>query len=387
MNVCMLSWEFPPRIVGGIASHCLGLSRSLVSQGCEVHVVTLDFPGAPAEENVDGVKVHRVSVETGHPNFLVWTLLFNHFLEKRVADVNAFSRFEIIHSHDWLTVHAGIAAKHFLAKPLVATFHSTERGRTQGLSDPDAFTISGLEWWGIYEAKRLIAVSHSMADQVCGEYRVPRDKVRVIPNGVDPAQYEIHVDKARVRGRFGLSEHDRLVLFVGRLVPAKGVEYLISAVPAISRRYPNARFILVGDGWQRKQLEDRARSTGESWRIIFAGFIPTRDVIELLHAADVLAVPSVYEPFGIVAVEGMACGVPVVASNVDGLSEVVQHMKTGLHIYPRSPESIEWAVDQVFSNQNLAREMAYNAKQSVLAKYNWDSVAKETLWVYKEATG
>ncbi|MEM2906035.1 MAG: glycosyltransferase family 4 protein [Candidatus Bathyarchaeia archaeon] len=387
MNICMVSWEFPPRIVGGIASHCFGLSRSLAAQGCEVHVVTLDFPGAPMEEQVDGVKVHRVQVEIGHPNFLVWTLLFNHFMEKRVADLNAVFRFEVVHCHDWLTVPVGVASKHFLGRPLVATFHSTERGRTQGLSDPDGYAISGIEWWGLYEAKRLITVSHSMADQVCSEYKVPREKVRVIPNGVNPAEYEVSVDRARVRGRYGLSVHDKLVLFVGRLVPAKGVEYLIDAVPAISKRYPNVRFILVGDGWQRKQLEDRAHSTGEGWRVIFAGFLPEGELKELMHAADVLTVPSVYEPFGIVAIEGMACGLPVVASSVDGLSEVVQHMKTGVHVYPRSPESIAWGVDQVFSNESLAKDIAYNAKQSVLARYNWDSVAKETLSVYREATG
>lgn len=387
MNICMLSWEFPPRIVGGIASHCYGLSKSLVAQGCYVHVVTLDFPGAAAEEDVKGVKVHRVPVETGHPNFLLWSMIFNHFMEKKVAALGSLSRFDIVHFHDWLTAPAGIASKHFLSRPLVATYHSTERGRSQGVSDPDGFTISGLEWWGLYEAERLITVSRSMADRICNEYQVPRGKLRVIPNGVDPAQYEMQVNRAVVRRRFGLSTHDRLVLFVGRLVPAKGVEHLISAAPRISRRYPNTRVVLVGEGWQRRQLEEHARTTAENWRIIFTGFRPTVEVIELMHAADVLVVPSVYEPFGIVAIEGMACGIPVVASNVDGLSEIVEHMKTGVHIYPRSPDSIEWAVDQIFSNQKLAEEIAYNARRSIVDRYTWESVAKSTISVYEEATG
>jgi len=385
MSICMVSWEFPPRSVGGIASHCLGLSRSLVAQGCEVHLVTLDFPDVPAEENVEGIRVHRVSVDIGHPSFLLWVLAFNHFMEKKVADLNTSSRFELIHCHDWLTVPTGITSKHFLAKPLVATFHSTERGRSQGASDPDGFAVNGIERWGAHEAERLITVSHSMADQVCEEYAVPRGKVRVIPNGVDPSQYEMTVDRARVRGRYGLSEHERLVLFVGRMVPAKGVGYLINAVPAIRRRYPDAWFVMVGDGWQRKQLEEQALSTGGDVRIIFTGLLPTRELIELMHAADVLTVPSIYEPFGIVAIEGMACGVPVVASNVDGLSEIIQHMETGLHVSPRSPESIASAVDQILSDQSLAKEIAYNARQSILSRYNWESVAKQTLSVYGEA--
>ncbi|MEM2112190.1 MAG: glycosyltransferase family 4 protein, partial [Candidatus Bathyarchaeia archaeon] len=162
MKICMITWEFPPRIVGGIARHCAGLSRALAKEGHEVHVFTLDFPGTPMFEDVEGVKVHRVRTELGHPNFLTWTFLFNHFIEKQVAMLSHHVDFDIIHIHDWLTAQVGISTKHFLDKPLVSTVHSTEVGRAQELHNPDSYTIDGMEWWMTYESKRIIVCSDSM---------------------------------------------------------------------------------------------------------------------------------------------------------------------------------------------------------------------------------
>jgi len=143
----MLSWEFPPRVVGGIARHCEGLAKALVRDGHDVYVVTLDFPGSPSYEEIEGVKVYRTATELGHPNFLTWVLLFNHFLEKRMADISRQVEFDVLHVHDWLTAFAGISFKHHLKKPMVLTVHSTEVGRAQGLHNADSFSIDGIEWW------------------------------------------------------------------------------------------------------------------------------------------------------------------------------------------------------------------------------------------------
>jgi len=382
----MISWEYPPRIVGGIARHCEGLAKALSSLRHEVHIFTLDFPGAPDYEETQGIKVYRTRSEVGHPNFLTWVLLFNHFIEKRLADVSRVVDFDVLHLHDWLTAPSTIAYKHLIKKPMVFTAHSTEHGRS-GLHIPDSFTIDGIEWWATYEANKIIVTSGSMKGEVCGHFHVPDKKVEVIPNAIDLSKYQGSVDRWAVRSRYGIQPHERLVLCVGRLVPQKGIEYLLHAVPILARRRPDAKFIIVGDGWYRDHLEWVANTTGQRWKITFTGFISDSDLVALTKSADALVVPSVYEPFGIVALEGMAAGAPVVASQVGGLTEFIEHDRTGVFVYPRNPESIAWGIEHVLSNPDHAKWLAQNAAEVVQKTYGWEAIAKRTSRVYEEVIG
>jgi glycogen(starch) synthase len=384
MKVGTLTWEFPPRVVGGIARHCEGLTKALVQQNHEVYLFTLDFPGSPSYEEMDGVKVYRASTELGHPNFLTWVLMFNHFLTKRVADVTSKVDFDVMHVHDWLAAFSGISFKHYLKKPMVLTVHSTEVGRAQGLHSPDSFSINGIEWWAMYEADRVIVCSHSMKNEICDHFNLPREKVDVIPNAIDASKYQISVDRGAVRQRYGVGWGEKLILCVGRLVPQKGIEYFIRAIPAIAKRYPEAKFVIVGEGWSRDILEAEARASGQGRKIQFTGFASDREVINLMSSADVLVVPSIYEPFGIVALEGMATGVPVVASKVGGLSEVIEHDRTGLFVYPKNPDSIAWGVDRILSDPDHAKWLAENAKEKLHKAYSWEAVAMKTVDVYRK---
>jgi glycogen(starch) synthase len=383
----MLTWEFPPRIVGGIARHCYGLTRALAKLGHEVHVVTLDFPGASEFEDVEGVKVYRVRIELGHPNFITWAFIFNHFMEKKVAALSRQVDFDVIHVHDWLTTSAGIAAKNYLNKPFVCTVHSTEVGRVQQLSSPDSYMIDGLEWWMIYEAKLVIMCSNFMKREINDHFHLPHEKVSIIPNAIDTSEYNRDINKEAVRRRYGIGPYERLVLFIGRLVPQKGVEHLIRAVPLIARHHGEARFLIAGDGWSRSHLEGMAASTGHGSKIRFLGFIPDSERVELLMSADALVIPSIYEPFGIVALEGMAAGVPIVASNVGGLSEIVEHDRTGMLAYKESPESIAWCVNKILSDHGYSEWLTNNAKKKVDDVYSWKSVAKKVTEVYERASG
>jgi len=384
MKVGTLTWEFPPRVVGGIARHCEGLAKALVRQNHDVHLFTLDFPGSPNYEEMDGVKVYRASTELGHPNFLTWVLMFNHFLTKRMADVASTVDFDVMHVHDWLAAFSGISFKHYLKKPTVLTVHSTEVGRSQGLHSPDSFSINGIEWWAMYEANRVIVCSQSMKNEICDHFNLPKDKVDVIPNAIDATKYQIPVDREAVRQRYGVGWGEKLILCVGRLVPQKGIEYFIQAIPAIAKRYPEAKFVIVGEGWSRDILEAEAKASGENRKIQFTGFASDREVIELMTSADALVVPSVYEPFGIVALEGMATGVPVVASKVGGLSEVIEHDRTGIFVYPKNPESIAWGIDRVLSDPDHAKWLIENAKEKLHKAYSWEAVAMKTVDVYRK---
>jgi len=384
LKIGTLTWEYPPRVVGGIARHCEGLAKALVNQNHDVHLFTLDFPGAPEYEKMDGIKVYRASTELGHPNFLTWVLMFNHFLSKRMADVTKTVDFDVMHVHDWLAAFSGISFKHYLKKPIVLTMHSTEVGRAQGLHSPDSFSINGIEWWATYEADRVIVCSHSMKDEICNHFNLPREKVDIIPNAIDASKYDVPVDRGAVRQRYGVGWGEKLILCVGRLVPQKGVEYFIRAIPLIAKKYPEAKFIIVGEGWSRDLLEEEARASGHANKITFTGFASDKQVIELMTSADTLVVPSIYEPFGIVALEGMATGVPVVASRVGGLAEVIDHDKTGIFVYPRSPESLAWGIDKVLSDPDNAKMLTKNAKEKLHKAYSWEAVAMKTVEVYKK---
>ena len=384
MKICIMTWEFPPRIVGGIARHCFGLSKALVKKNCDVHVVTLEFPGAPVFEEIEGVKVHRVKIELGHPNFITWTFIFNHFMEKLVAILNREIEFDVIHIHDWLTAPVGIASKYYSNKPLISTVHSIEIGRAQGLNSPDSLLIDGLEWWMTYEAAKVISCSSSMKWELENHFHLPSEKIIVIPNAVDISKYERKVDREAVKRRYGIEPHEKVVLFIGRLVPQKGVEYHLRAIPLILQRYRDVKFVIAGDGWSKDYLEEEARSTGSQDKIRFLGFISDSELTELTISSDVLVVPSVYEPFGIVALEGMAAGVPVVAANVGGLSEIIEHDRTGVLVYPRNPESIAWGVNRVLLDPGYARWLVQNARRKVQEEYSWEAIAQRTIEVYEE---
>jgi len=386
MRICLLSWEFPPRIVGGISRHVFGLAKSLAKMKNEVVVVTLDFPGVPDYEEIEDFKVYRSRTEVGHPNFLTWAFLFNHFLEKELAKAHKDVDFDLIHIHDWLVAPAGVSFQHLMNKPLICTMHSTEHGRS-GLHNPDSYMIDGMEWWACYESSKVIVTSQSMKGEICGHFNLSGEKVDVIANGVDSEKYDINIDRRDVRRSFGVKDHEKLILFVGRLVPQKGVEYLIQAIPRISGRFPEAKFIIVGEGWMRSHLEWLADQSDQRWRINFTGFISDNDLIALTKSADVMVIPSVYEPFGIVALEGMAAGVPVVASQVGGLAEVIEHNKTGVYAYSRNPDSIGWGVERVLSDPGYRDWLVKNGYEKVRTQFSWTAVAEHTMDVYKRVLG
>ncbi len=384
LKVGTLTWEYPPRVVGGIARHCEGLAKALVKQNHDVHLFTLDFPGSPDYEEIDGVKIYRTSTELGHPNFLTWVLMFNHFLSKRMADITRKVDFDVIHVHDWLAAFSGISFKHYIKKPMVLTVHSTEVGRAQGLHSPDSFSINGIEWWSTYEANRVIVCSQSMKNEICNHFNIPEKKVDVIPNAIEIEKYQISIDRGSIRQRYGVGWGEKLVLCVGRLVSQKGIEYFIRAIPQIARHFPEAKYIIVGEGWSRDSLEAEARASGHSNKIRFTGFASDQDVINLMTSADVLVVPSIYEPFGIVALEGMATGVPVVASKVDGLAEIIEHDRTGIFVFPKNPESIAWGIERILSDYDHAKWMTENAKEKLHKAYSWEAVAMKTVEVYRK---
>jgi len=385
LSVMMLSWEYPPRIIGGISPHIYYLSKSMARNGIKVYVVTCDFPGAPAHEVVDGVEVYRIdSYKNPSPDFATWVYLMNMNMQKEAATITRQlgGKIDVFHAHDWLVATAGIGLKHVFRKPFFATMHSTEIGRRNGIHSGYERMIHETEAWLTYEAWKVICCSDYMVHHVQWAFGLPTDKLVMIPNGVKAEVYTKNdKDLAQFRNKYALPQ-EKIVLFVGRLVYEKGVHVLVNAAPKVLEK-ANAKFIIVGNGYMKDQLSTIVNNTGLAHKVMFTGFVDDETLRKLQKCADVSVVPSLFEPFGIVALEAMAAKSPVVVSDTGGLSEIVDHDVDGVEAYTGNPDSLAWGINRVLTDEAYANTLRTNAYRKIQEKYNWDKIAQQTMTMYE----
>jgi glycogen(starch) synthase len=386
----MFSWEYPPRVIGGISPHVYFLSKNLAKSGVKVHVVTCDFPGAAAHEVVDGVEVYRVdSYKNPAPDFATWVYLMNLNMQREAAAIvnKLGGKVDVFHAHDWLVATAGIGLKHVFRKPLLVTMHSTEIGRRDGLHTDTEKMIHETEAWLTYEAWKVICCSDYMVSHVRWAFGLPEDKLVMIPNGVNTHVYENpeNEDCEAFRAKYALPE-EKIVLYVGRLVYEKGIHVLINTVPKVLER-ANAKFIIVGSGYMKEQLLNIVRSMRLEHKVLFMGFVEDATLLRLQKCAAASVVPSLFEPFGIVALEAMAAKSPVVVSDTGGLSEIVDHDATGFKAYPNNPDSLAWGITKILTDENYRNYIRENAYRKVQEKYDWQKIAQQTKKLYKTVLG
>jgi glycogen(starch) synthase len=386
MKILALSWEFPPRVVGGIAAHVYDLALALAGQGQEVHVLTAGLPGVPEEEEIRGVMVHRTASNNPEPlDFISGVMQLNlNLVEKAVGLKREDDGFQIIHSHDWVTAYAGKLLKHAWRLPLVATVHATEWGRNNGLHNPLQRYISDVEWWLTYESWQVICCSSYMHDELQRIFQLPPDKLRIIPNGVYPEKFRrLAVDPAAIREKFAAPD-EKIVFFVGRLVREKGLELLLEAAARILERFHQVKFVIAGKGPHEPRLKEKARHLGIYHKVYFCGYLDDETRNALFRLADVAVFPSLYEPFGIVALEAMAAGTPVVVSDTGGLGEVVRHGENGLKAAPGDISSLAANILRLLNHPEEGEVLRNLAAREVEEVYNWEKIARQTLAVYEE---
>lgn len=386
MRILMLSWEYPPRVVGGLGRHVAALSRALAAAGHDVHVVSRDHPDAPAEEVRDGVHVVRVPEappEVPFSDLVPWVLSFNTRVLAAAARLARAHDFDVVHAHDWLVTHAGVGMKEAFDLPLVATVHATELGRHQGhLPGPMNALIHQVEWWLTYEARRVITCSTYMSDQVTDAFRLPSGKVDVIPNGVALADFVLPDDEV-ARFRTGLTpDGGPLVLFAGRLEYEKGVQTVLHALERLRARLGPVRFTIAGVGTYSEELHRLVDELGLGDQVRFTGFLEDHELRLHYAAADVAIAPSIYEPFGLVATEAMACGTPVIVSDTGGLREIVADGH-GLTFPPQDADELAERIERVLTDPELTRELVDRGRRHVARRYDWDRVAADTTVTYR----
>jgi glycosyltransferase involved in cell wall biosynthesis len=387
MRVLMLSWEYPPNVVGGLGKHVAELAPALAARGVELHVVTPRIGQAPVVEFYDNLTIHRVDrPQSQYADFYGEAWHTNTLLEQAGDElVQRYGPFDLVHNHDWITSFAAAALKQRHKLPLVGTIHATERGRGRGeVGGGQSRLINDAEWRLSYESWRVIVCTEFMQREVYDYFRTPADKTDVIPNGVDPSPFIklANEDLTAFRARFALP-HEKIVYSVGRIVQEKGIETLIQAAPLVLAQTPEAKFVVAGRGPELDYLRRMVGEMNLASKVMLLGFISDQDRNRLYCVADCAVFPSLYEPFGIVALEAMAAHVPVVVSEVGGLREVVQHGETGITVYPGSPESCAWGIVHTLQHPDWAAMRVENAYRKVETVFSWDTIASQTIDVYE----
>ncbi|MCX7841586.1 MAG: glycosyltransferase family 4 protein [Clostridia bacterium] len=385
MRVLMLSWEYPPRIVGGISRVVHDLAQKIGQKGNEVHVVTCYEQGTKEIEKDKSVIVHRVhTYDVSTYNFVDWVLQLNFALVEYASKlINETGRFDIIHAHDWVVAFASRVLKYSFSIPVVCTIHATEHGRNWGIHNDLQRYISSVEWWLGFESWRVIVNSEYMKNETKYVFQLPEDKIRIIPNGVDINKFNGYERDYSFRRNYA-SDNEKIVFFVGRLVNEKGVHVLVDAIPKIIQYYNDVKFIIAGKGPQLDYLKSKAWTMGIAHKVYFTGYINDEDLLKLYKCADVAVFPSLYEPFGIVALEGMVANIPVVVSDTGGLGEIVNHGIDGMKSYTGNANSLADSILEILHNPQKAEEMKRRAMEKVCSCYNWDTIAEQTLAVYNE---
>jgi glycosyltransferase involved in cell wall biosynthesis len=383
MKILILSWEFPPRIVGGIARHVGELYPELVKLGHSIYLITPEFGKAPMYEIVEGVKVHRIPVAPGN-DFFHWVINMNQSMGQQGGKlIQEEGPFDLIHAHDWLVGDAAIALKHTFKIPLIATIHATEYGRYNGIHTDTQHYISTKEELLAFNAWRIIVCTDYMRREVERALHSPWDKIDVIYNGIRPEK-KLHHQNFRAQDfrRFFAEDNEKIIYYVGRMTHEKGVSVLLNAAPKILAEMGGyVKFIIIGGG-NTDHLKQQAWNLGIWSKCYFTGFITDEYLDKFQTIADCAVFPSLYEPFGIVALESFASRVPVVVSDTGGFPEVVQHCKTGIVTYTNNCESLAWGILEVLKHPGYRQWLIDNAYQDLDHRFNWAKLAKQTEDVY-----
>lgn len=400
----MYGWEFPPHFSGGLGIACFGLVKGLVGEGADVtYVLPRKFPVAHSGAKVvfadeanplDTTQAQQFATgygrHTDRLNFLKGEypeLQYGPSLYDEVLRYAALSPLvalqnkpDVIHAHDWLCYPAGIAAKRATGAPLVIHVHATEVDRTGRFDEQNP--IVEIERRGFHEADRILTVSEYTKNIIINYYGANPDKIDVVHNGVDPKgvsilteeeQKNVDIKKLKDAGW-------NIVLFVGRLTIQKGPDYFLEMAKKVLEYKPNTLFIINGSGDMERQIIDRAAYLGIADKVVFTGFKKEKELGWLYSAADLFVMPSISEPFGLVPLEALLNGTPVLISKQSGVSEVLKNaLKADFWDIDDMTNKVVSALQYSSLRETLCDEGGREARAQV-----WSKVAKRCIIVYKK---
>jgi len=421
MRILMFGWEFPPRMSGGLGTACYGMTAALAGLGHRITFVLprdFDAGSAPFLDLVStaGIPVSDADRDDGTEKTLrrlalrpVPSLLHPYLSTGRyrtlylsegkkfpitadvygldlIAEVTRYGRaggvlartstFDVIHSHDWMTVPAALLARRISGRPLVLHIHSLEYDRSGENVNEEILSI---EREGMEKADRIIAVSHRTKRMIAERYAIPSEKISVVYNAVSRQEaQQIYCTERR-----GAAKEQKIVLFLGRITFQKGPDYFIEAAAEVLHVLPDVTFVMAGAGDMMGRMVERVGELGIGDRFHFTGFLQGEEIERIFSLSDLYVMPSVSEPFGISPLEAMMYDVPVIISRQSGVSEILKH---ALKVDFWDVREIASKIIAVLTHAVLAGEMAEKAREE-LRKIRWETAAERIAAIYGEAAG
>ena len=405
MRIAQFTNEYPPHVYGGAGVHIEYLSRELARADGGAHQVEVLCFGEQREDH-GNLRVHGVMPAATLP---VRDARHARLLDALLRDLGMVGRVDapdIVHCHTWYSHLAGSLARPLTGARLVLTTHSLEPHRPWKVEQLGTayHATTWIERTAYENADGVVAVSQAMKRDVQELYGVAPERIRVIHNGIDPDEYRPTHDPALLR-RLGIDPDVPIVLFVGRITRQKGILHLVRAIRHLQ---PGVQVVLCAGapdtreiGAEMERLVDDARRESKVPILWLPQMLPKQEVIVLYSHAEVFVCPSVYEPFGIINLEAMACETPVVASAVGGIPEIVVPGETGVLVpidaegdgsaEPRDPErfsrDLAAAVNELLESPERRAAMGKASRARVLAKFSWSAIAAQTLAFYRELLG
>jgi glycosyltransferase involved in cell wall biosynthesis len=381
LKVLILTWEYPPHIVGGLSKHVYGLSKQLSNTGAEVHVVTARTSGIQDYEVMENVHIHRVHPLNVHDDhFLSWIGGLNLAIAYKAVELAGKIPFSIIHAHDWLVGTAAVILKGKLKLPLLTTIHATEYGRNNGIHNEMQQFIHEKEKQLIEGSDQIIVCSDYMMQELILIFNTSKKKMTVIPNGVDFFQK----NNEMLSDMFPTDKNRKMVFSIGRIVKEKGFDTVIEAAFLAKESKLDVFFVIAGKGPMLENYRRQIKKRQLEEYITFIGYLTDDEKNGYMNKSDINVFPSIYEPFGIVALESMVRGKPTIVSNVGGLKTIVKHKQTGLLMVPGNAESLLEQICFLVKNPKQANEIGKMGQQVAKNLYGWDRIALETRRVIED---
>jgi glycosyltransferase involved in cell wall biosynthesis len=393
-RVCFVSPEYWP-LSGGTGAYVYYLSNELMKNGYKIYVVTGSDQTLDIKVN-EQLKVFFLKIPKA-PVIKSFMLAASSY--RKLNSVRERVNVDITHANLPLTPNFAVPPN--FGKTLVCTVHSTWKGEAQAirgepysrLNANEKFMVSFNWFLRIFEEKmleranKIIAVSHFTKRELLEYYKVPEKKIRVIHNGVDVNKFKPAKDKRKIKEELGFKGDDLAIVSVGRLYARKGLFTLIESMPAVVKRFKNAKFIISGKGQsdEMRKLVNYADRIGVKGSIIFTGYYPDKKLPKLYQAADVFAFSTFYEHHPFAVLEALSTGLPVVTTRVGGIPETIESGKNGFLVEPFNPKQFADRILYLLEHPAEASEMGSLARKTILERFDWRIVVKDVLKVYDEA--